>query len=481
MLRSASVAGIAVVIVSSIVPLTALDSFDLDFLTRYVVGFDELPLGLSEGLSYAGGTVLSIRLSRNIAVVGTANPVEFEAAASSDDRVRFVLWDNPTAVRAAYTPNDPDYGNQYGPRLIGSAAAWDTTRGASDVEICIVDSGINFNHPDLEGARYLGGWDFVNNDNNPMDDLGHGTRVAGVAVASINSAAGIAGMARAGFYAVKVLDSTNSGTDLDLSDGIEWCANKGSDIINLSLGGLDPLPLTQAEVENAWASGSLLVAAAGNTPFGEPCCDPIAYPARYDEVIAVTCVQDTKFRCDFSNRGSEAELAAPGQDIYTTTITGSYDFDSGTSFSAPHVSGLAALVKSADPSLTNQQIRTRLQDTADDLGQGGRDSVYGYGLANATNSVQSAPRTASLQGTVWDQDTGLPISGVTVWTQGLEATTDANGQYEFAATSLLEGSWLVEYNHPNYETKVVTVVLGQGSNTKNVSLKSTSSGGPPGF
>jgi len=272
------------------------------------------------------------------------------------------------------------------------------------VRIAIIDTGTDYTHPDLGGClgatcKVKGGWDFVNNDNNPMDDNGHGTWVAGV-TAAVDNEIGVIGVApEASLYALKVLNASGSGDISDIIAAIEW-AVKGSDgvagnaddadIINMSLGYDGPFFLSSLKdaCDTAYAAGLLLVAAAGNHGPGDP--DDVEQPAEYDSVIAVSATNSDDSLASYSDYGPEVELAAPGTSIYSTWPGNAYNTGSGTSGAAPHVSGVAALIWHGEPSLTNVQVRQRLQQTAIGLGAAGRDQYFGYGLVYARNAAPPA-------------------------------------------------------------------------------------------
>ncbi len=451
-----------------------------DELRRYVVGFHVTPSDLELGGEYVGARIQEALINLNAIVVDPPEQTEWEEYALQDDRVRYV--EKVGETRAAFTPNDPDFNNlQYGPQLIRAPEAWDVNQGSTAVEVCIVDTGVFPDHPDLALSRYIPekSKSFILGNPDPTDNNGHGTRVAGIALATINNAVGIAGLAQVSYYTAKVLRHDMGGGSVDLANGIIWCADQGADIINISIVENTFTQIVADAVSYAWQAGSLLVGAAGND--GGP---PIRYPARHPEVIAVTCVDSNKNRCLFSNTGPEAELAAPGLDIWSTTITcfivngdrfcnPDYAMDFGTSFSAPHVTGVAALVKSANPSKTNQEIRDHLNATAEDRGDPLRDDEYGWGLVDA---YEAYFREASLGGVVWDRDTGLPISGVLVEVQGSQTNTNGNGHYEFP--ELVEGTYTVKFTHFGYDTEQRIVTLQPGSNQLNLSMKSKSGGSP---
>lgn len=276
----------------------------------------------------------------------------------------------PTATPTP-TPQQPPWGVS----RINAPDAWPSTTGAR-VNVSVIDTGIDYNHPDLKD-NVKGGVTFVRGTSTYMDDNGHGTHCAGI-IAAVDNSQGVVGVAPgASLYGVKVLDRRGSGTMSNVIKGIEWATNNDMDVISMSLGGggSDALKLA---CDNAYNSGIVVVAAAGNDYEG-----PISYPAAYGSVIAVTATDSSDEIASFSNIGSDAELAAPGVSIYSTYKGGGYATMSGTSMATPHVAGTAALVIAKNPSLSAAEVRGILTGSAIDLGANGQDDYYGYGLVDA--------------------------------------------------------------------------------------------------
>ena len=307
-------------------------------------------------------------------------------ALEADPRVEYAELDY--VVHATIVPNDPDLYLQWGLAKIQAEAAWDETTGSSDVVIAIVDTGVDLSHPDLND-KIVPGWDFVNDDNSAQDDHGHGTHVAGIAAAETNNNRGVAGMSwGARIMPIKVLRYDGDGYYSDVAQGVQYACNHGASIINLSLGGSNPSSTLKNALEQAYADGCLIVAAAGNS--GE---NKVDYPARYAEAIAVAATDQVDDHVPFSDTGPQIEVAAPGVDIYSTLWTPSshtYGWKLGTSMSTPYVSGLAALVWTRCPQLTNAQVRSVISSTAKDLGATGWDPYFGYGRIRAQKAVQAA-------------------------------------------------------------------------------------------
>jgi len=288
-------------------------------------------------------------------------------------------------VQAQFVPNDPYWNFQWGPQKIEADWAWNTTAGNPSVLVAIIDSGIFYLHEDLASNYVSLGYDWANNDEDPIDDYGHGTHCAGIVAATLNNSVGIAGLAQVQVMAEKVLDSGGNGYWDWVANGIIHATDCGADIISMSLGGYGGSELVYEAVRYAHASGVLVVAAAGNES-----TDTKLYPAGYDEVVAVVATDQNDNKAFFSNWGDWIELAAPGVDVYSTVPSG-YESKSGTSMACPHVTGVAALLWSAFPNKTRDWIRLRLRYTADDLGPPGFDVFYGYGRINARKAVEQSP------------------------------------------------------------------------------------------
>lgn len=286
-----------------------------------------------------------------------------------------------TKYQVDMTPNDPDWNVQWGPAKIQADYAWNTTTGSNKTLVCVIDTGIDYNHPDLAANYAPSGYDWVNNDSDPMDDHGHGTHCAGIIGAVINNNLGIAGIAQVRIMAEKALDAFGGGYEDDLANAIIDATNKGAKILSMSWGG-GSSELIHDALKYAYAHGVLLVAAAGNSGSSAK-----HYPAAYDEVIAVTATDFSDVPAYFTTYGDWVELAAPGVDVYSTVI-GGYTYMSGTSMACPHVSGTAALVWSEFPKMSRDVLRMHLRDTADDLGQQGFDIYYGYGRINVRRAIE---------------------------------------------------------------------------------------------
>ncbi len=288
-----------------------------------------------------------------------------------------VLDDSEVAgFQTAYVPGDPQYPSQWGPPCIGAEAAWDVELGDKNVIVAVVDTGVDWNHPDLAANVDTSiDFDFVNNDNDAMDDNGHGTHVSGTIAAEINNLIGVAGLQQVTIMAVKGLDAAGSGRDSVLAQCIVYAVDNGARVINCSWGGLFAGAVIRDAVNYAFDQGAVVVAAAGNLGVNWK-----FYPASYSKVVGVAALQDCTSRASWSNWGySNVQIAAPGADIISTYWDDAYAVASGTSMASPHVAGVVAAYFSYDPSFTNIDVLTHMAANADDLGTPGNDKYYGYG------------------------------------------------------------------------------------------------------
>ena len=308
-------------------------------------------------------------------------------------------------VEVAVTPDDTFWSSdplsgvgQWNMRVIDADDAWDVQMGSPSVIVAVLDTGVFKDHTDLKANYVAGGYDWVNDDNDPSDDHFHGTYVAGIIAGETNNAYGLAGLAQVSIIAEKVLDSTGSGTTADLASGIIHAADFGAHIISMSLGGYDYSTTVESAINYAHNKGSLLIAAAGNEDTSTP-----LYPAAFDNVIAVASTYgEPDTRAPYSNYGDWITVSAPGGwdenendrvDPDEHWVLSLYNIDHlfayaySTSISTPHVSGVAALYKSWYPAATNTQIEEVLKKTAEDKGSLGWDHYYGYGRINAYKAL----------------------------------------------------------------------------------------------
>ena len=284
-------------------------------------------------------------------------------------------------ARIAELPNDPYLAAQWGVTRRFAPEAWGLSTGAG-VVVAVVDTGIDATHPDLQG-QVASGYDFVNDDADPTDDHGHGTRMAGIVAAVSENAEGVAGVApQAVLLPVKVLDGDGYGSYSVVASGILYAADHGARVINLSLSGAVKSAVLEDAVDYAVARGALVIAAAGN--YGS---DLPAYPAAARGAVAVSATTADDAHPGFSNYGGWIDIAAPGVDIVTTSTAHGYASTSGTSPAAAFVSGACALVMAAEPALSGDAVFDRVAGGAIDLGATGWDAYYGWGLVDAYGAL----------------------------------------------------------------------------------------------
>jgi thermitase len=312
-------------------------------------------------------------------------------AAEAQGHVRFAARDATASI--ALEPNDPRYGEQWGYPAIFAPQAWDIEMGSHDVKVAVIDTGVRATHPDLVANLCGPHVSTVPGSPNPDDDYGHGTHVIGTVAAATNNGVGVAGTAQTCVMSARVLQF-GGGQWSWIAAGVTWAANNGADIISMSLQG--PFhQVMQDAVRHAYNNkGALVVSAAGNwgcsglpTPNNVLNDGTIAYPGRYDESMAVAALVDPGLEtAGFSSCGADMEIAGPGAGVLST-VPGGYASFSGTSMATPHVSGVAALVKAQNPSISNVALRCLLDLTADEIGLPGRDFQTGWGKLNALRAL----------------------------------------------------------------------------------------------
>ncbi len=305
-------------------------------------------------------------------------------------------------------PNDTKYSSQWNCTWedLDCEPAWDIAT-KSNVLISVIDSGVEITHADVDanlwtnpgeikgnkvdddGNGYVDdvhGYDFWNADGDPKDDYGHGTHVAGIIGAEGNNSRDVAGVCwSATIQAVKVLDSLGSGTWTSISQGMVYAADNGSLVSNYSLGGTSYDANVDSTVQYAAGLDIVQVAAAGNLASSAS-----FYPAAYNDVIAVMASDIAEKRARWSNFGSWCDLCAPGDGITSLWINGGTSILTGTSQAAPHVAGIAAMVRTLNPQMDRIDTELLIEYTAKDLGAAGRDSSYEWGLADLHRALDAA-------------------------------------------------------------------------------------------
>jgi len=278
--------------------------------------------------------------------------------------------------------DDPRFSQQYAPQQVRAPTAWEDTLGSEDVTVAIVDTGVDYTHPDLSpqfGADK--GTDPAGGDNDPQAPSGenHGTHVAGIASATTNNGTGVAGISNSRLLACRALGG-GRGSISDIASSIRYAADNGADIINMSLGGGGATDTLRNACDYAVQNGALPICAAGNSG-----SRGVSYPAKYDACMAVSAVDENENLASFSQYGPDLDVAAPGVDVLSTWNDSPYNSISGTSMACPAASGVAALGKAADPDLGPNELRARLKETAVDIGLS--EEEQGAGRVDAANIV----------------------------------------------------------------------------------------------
>ena len=386
---------------------------DNDFVAgEILVKFKESvsPSEVGEAHKKLGGKIKKTISGLNVQVVdvGNKNIGEIVSAYAGDSRVEYV---EPNYIAFALT-SDGYFDRQWGLNNIGQLTcnmadticvegtndadidapeAWNETTGDPAILIAILDSGIDQDHPDLDGKVSLSK-NFT--DSSTVDDLyGHGTHVAGIAAANTDNQIGVAGIGhQSELLNGKVLNDEGLGAYSWIAEGITWATDNGAKVINLSLGGSRRSITLESAVNYAWQNGVVVVAAAGNSANTQR-----LYPAYYHNSIAVAATDNNDVKASFSSYGSWVDVAAPGENIFSTfpnhsfyiqTTYGrsqNYDFANGTSMSSPFVSGIAALVWATDIDADIQTVRNRIETTADPIS--GTGVYWTWGRVNACNAV----------------------------------------------------------------------------------------------
>ncbi|MFL5679682.1 MAG: Ig-like domain-containing protein [Chloroflexota bacterium] len=322
----------------------------------------------------------------------------------------------------AFATGDLEYDNAWGVTHIGTKAVHDAGILGAGVKVAIIDTGLDYIHnqpPSNEppvvdnefNSNYRGGYDFVNNDNDPMDDNGHGTHVAGILAAEHNGYLVVGVAPAVDLYALKVLGASGEGDYSGLIAALDWAVQNHMDVVNMSLGGHEASAALAASIHAAYAAGITLVAASGNAITFQDLISgcPVAYPAAYPEVIAVSFTNTSDKLTGFSCTGPQVDLAAPGDQIPSTVPVGScmfcspsgYAFESGTSMASPHVAGVVALILSngilnaGDPATLADDVKAHLCRTASPAGMALTDpryaSYYGCGIVDAEQALLIDP------------------------------------------------------------------------------------------
>jgi len=358
----------------------------------------------------------------------------------------------------AVVPNDTYYSSEWHLPKIAAPEAWDTTPGRSSIVIAILDSGVDGNHPDLT-SQLVPGWNFYDNNSDTGDVFGHGTLVAGAAAAASNNGTGVASVAGGcRIMPIRVSDTNGYASSSAISQGLTWAADKGVRVANLSFANVTKMSSINSGAQYFQSKGGVVIAAAGNDAVFDSTPDNPNF-------LMVSASDSNDSLATFSNTGNNIDLAAPGVSILTTKLGGSYAWAAGTSLSAPIVSGVAALVLSANPNLMSVQVQDILKQTADDLGPAGWDPSYGWGRVNAYKAVVAATGGSSADTTAPTVTITSPLAGSTLsgtatinvsatdnvgvtsvefYINGALAGTNATGSFSWNTASFADGSYTLQ-------------------------------------
>ncbi|MDH4100782.1 MAG: S8 family serine peptidase [Nitrospirota bacterium] len=363
------------------------------------------------------GEIPQIRVKRIKVPAGAMDKVK-----AALEKNPFVSFAEPNYVRGlTATPNDAQYPSQWHLANISAPSGWDLSTGSTSYPIAIIDTGVDPAHPDLAG-KLVPGWNFVTRTNDTRDVYGHGTKVAGSAAAISNNASGVAGVAwNNPIMPLVVSDSTGSAWDADIASAMIYAADRGVKVINISYGGPGSSTTLQSAADYAWSKGAIIFASAGNYGSNTP-----NYPAACNHVVAVSATTSSNTLASWSSFGDWLDVAAPGASILTTANGGSYAYVSGTSFSSPITSGLAALVVSVNPTLKNSDVEAIIKNNADDLGAAGFDAQFGFGKINAYYTLLAAKAAAPVIDTTAPVVSIVSPTNSSAVSRGVAVTVSAN-------------------------------------------------------
>jgi len=379
-----------------------------------IVKFDVSATNIMSVLSEADGGERKDMPEDGLIVARVPEGSTIEGFIEQIEQTPGVEYAQPNYVyRLERTVNDqyanPEY--QWYLDTVNAYGAWEVTMGSPDIKVADLDTGIDLNHEEFAG-QIDSQWDFVNDDDNAQDDNGHGTFTAGIIAAKADNGTGIAGISSgARLVAVKVLDAEGHGTTENICRGIDFAVSHGAKVINMSFGGYGNDVAMESAVNRAVSKGVVCVAAAGNDN-----TDQYMIPSDYDACISVIATDRNNVKTWYSNYGAYKDICAPGGDprvsgggIYSTCLGGGYVYMSGTSAACPVVSATAALMLSANPSLTVSQVKNILYGTAVYVGSA---NFYGHGLVNAQKAVFKASKTKVSVVSAGYNSAGLSWNGI---------------------------------------------------------------------
>lgn len=323
----------------------------------------------------------------------TADSIETIEEVAGADMIEYIEPDYTISLMGT---NDPYYETKgWFLEMIKVPYVWEKGEFGEDITVAVLDSGVMMNHPDFENTKFTDPFNAINDSTDVTDSVGHGTGMAGIIAASYNNKKGLTGiMPQATIMPVKAVDGITSGTYSKVIKGINYAADHGADVINISLGDtFDSTALNEA-CDQAAAKGVILVAAAGND--GE---NNLYYPASYSSVVSVGSIEQDGEHSDFSTYNEYVDAVAPGRGILIPSKSGTkvgYYSMTGTSAAAPQVAAMAAMVKKVDRSVDSTGFRDILKCSCIDKGKTGRDDDFGYGLIDLDRAYRYMTETFSM-------------------------------------------------------------------------------------
>lgn len=382
-----------------------------------------------------------------------ASETAVQALLARHPQLKFAELDR--RVAPGFVTTDPYLGSQWHLAKINAQSAWDLSQGQG-VTIAILDTGVSPTHPDL-AANLVPGWNFYDNNANTADVHGHGTAVAGAAAAVSNNATGIAAVAGAArIMPVRIADPSAYAYWSTVAQGLTYAADNGARVANVSYVGVAGSSAVQTAAQYMRNKGGLVVVCAGNNGIDEGITPSTT-------MIPVSATDSNDAKTSWSSYGSFVAVSAPGINVWTTAVSGSYEQWWGTSIASPITAGTLAAMMAANASLPNTQVESLLFSTAVDLGAAGRDPLFGHGRVNAGAAVAAAKAAVAADTQAPAVAIAAPLAGKTVnglvpvdvsatdnvgvtkvelWANGKLAASDTAAPFQFSwdSTSATNGS-----------------------------------------